>query len=92
MTLRHSNKLDIANKVSFACFTRNGQSTIVLVNDSPEKCDLKVDGTEFPAMPVSGKLVPWNFTSKPGKLENKVLTVLQAEPWEVFVWQVKSKD
>ena len=92
VTLRHSSKLDIANKVSFACFTRNGQSTIVLVNDSPEKCDLKVDGTAFPAMPVSGKLVPWNFTSRPGKLENKVLTVLQAEPWEVFVWQVKSKD
>ena len=89
VTVRNSKKIDLANKVSFAYFKRPEKSFIILVNDTNEKRDLKVDLTEYDNMPADGKLVPWKFTRQAGTLQNRILKVSNANPWEVFVWEVK---
>ena len=54
-----------------------------------EKRDLEVNLTEYDNMPADGKLVPWKFTRQAGTLQNRILKVNNANPWEVFVWEVK---
>lgn len=89
VTVRNSKKIDLANKVSFAYFKRAEKSFIILVNDTAEKRDIKVDLSEYEQMPSTGKLVPWKFTSQSGTLQKRILQVNNAKPWEVFVWEVK---
>lgn len=88
VTVRHSKNIDLPNKVSFAYFERPGKSFIIFINDTKEVRDLKVDLTKYPAMPANAKLIPWKFTGKAGTLNNRILSVKQAAPWEVFVWEV----
>ncbi len=89
VTVRDSKKIDAPNKVSFAFFKRASGSYMILVNDTAEKRDLKINLNEFPAIPRQAKLMPWRFTRAPGVLENGILSVASAAPWEVSVWEVQ---
>ena len=90
-TLRDTRKIDVANKVSFASFDTPSGTVIILANDSKETRPLAVDLTAFEKRPSDGNLLSWGFTRKDigASLQNGLLSVPAALPWEVFVWTVK---
>ncbi len=82
--------LERKENVNLAFWSRPAGSYIVLANDSPETRAINLDLSTLKDFPKTGKLAPWGFTRAGNySLEKSILTIPEAQPWEVFIWKLE---
>ncbi len=75
--------------VNFAYWARPNGNFIILTHESRQTRDLELP-LKIPGAPQNGILIPWGSTAeKAATLQDGILTVKDAAPWESFIWQVK---